>query len=112
MKKTALLIKFQRISMEVNAKSPHKNEELNKALAEWSGNLENHLIGASSSNKDGNNQSFVNSNDNNEIIGDNNRIEIDTSSGAPGALAIEVGKCGIDLSFKYVICMVLVRIMI
>lgn len=43
--KTALLIKFQRISMEVNAKSPHKNEELNRALAEWSGNLEEHLIG-------------------------------------------------------------------
>ena len=26
--KTALLIKFQRISMEVNATSPYKNEEL------------------------------------------------------------------------------------
>lgn len=43
--KTALLIKFQRISMEVNAKSPHKNEELNKALSEWSGNLQEHLTG-------------------------------------------------------------------
>ena len=41
--KTALLIKFQRISMEVNAKSPHKNEELQRALSEWSGNLEEHL---------------------------------------------------------------------
>ena len=35
--KTALCIKFQRISMEVNAKSPHKNEELTRALADWSG---------------------------------------------------------------------------
>lgn len=34
--KTALLIKFQRISMEVNASSPYKNEELNKALEAWS----------------------------------------------------------------------------
>ena len=34
--KTALLIKFQRISMEVNASSPFKNEELNKALESWS----------------------------------------------------------------------------
>ena len=46
--KTALLIKFQRISMEVNAKSPHKNEELNRALSEWSGNLEVHLTGKTS----------------------------------------------------------------
>ena len=30
--KTALLIKFQRISMEVNATSPNKNDELHKAL--------------------------------------------------------------------------------
>ena len=30
--KTAMLIKFQRISMEVNANSPYKNEELAKAL--------------------------------------------------------------------------------
>lgn len=34
--KTALLIKFQRISMEVNASSPYKNEELNKAMDSWS----------------------------------------------------------------------------
>lgn len=34
--KTAMLIKFQRISMEVNATSPYKNEELNKALESWS----------------------------------------------------------------------------
>jgi hypothetical protein len=35
--KTALLIKLQRISMEVNAHSPYKNEELNKALENsWS----------------------------------------------------------------------------
>jgi len=34
--KTALLIKFQRISMEVNASSPYKNEELSKALEAWS----------------------------------------------------------------------------
>ena len=34
--KTALLIKFQRISMEVNATSPNKNEELHKALESWS----------------------------------------------------------------------------
>jgi kinesin family protein 3/17 len=35
--KTAMLIKLQRISMEVNATSPYKNEELNKALGEsWS----------------------------------------------------------------------------
>lgn len=30
--KTALLIKFQRISLEVSAQSPHKNEELSQAL--------------------------------------------------------------------------------
>ena len=34
--KTALLIKFQRISMEVNAVSPYKNEELRKAIESWS----------------------------------------------------------------------------
>jgi len=34
--KTAMLIKFQRISMEVNATSPYKNEELNKAMESWS----------------------------------------------------------------------------
>merc|ERR1712046_188117 len=34
--KTALLIKFQRISMEVNANSPNKNPELSEALNEWS----------------------------------------------------------------------------
>jgi kinesin family protein 3/17 len=34
--KTALLIKFQRISMEVNAQSPTKNEELSKAMDSWS----------------------------------------------------------------------------
>jgi hypothetical protein len=34
--KTAMLIRFQRISMEVNASSPTKNEELNKALEAWS----------------------------------------------------------------------------
>ena len=34
--KTALLIKFQRISMEVNANSPNKNLELSEALNEWS----------------------------------------------------------------------------
>lgn len=33
--KTALLIKFQRISMEVNARSPYKNEELSKAMDAW-----------------------------------------------------------------------------
>ena len=33
--KTALLIKFQRIAVEVNAKSPYKNEELSKALEFW-----------------------------------------------------------------------------
>ena len=38
--------------MEVNAKSPHKNEELQKALAEWSGNLEEHLIGDNGQNRD------------------------------------------------------------
>jgi hypothetical protein len=32
--KTAALIKLQRISMEVNASSPYKNEELNRALGE------------------------------------------------------------------------------
>lgn len=32
--KTAMLIKLQRISMEVNATSPYKSEELNKALSE------------------------------------------------------------------------------
>ena len=32
--KTAMLIKFQRISMEVNASSPFKNEELNKAMVD------------------------------------------------------------------------------
>lgn len=36
--KTAMLIKFQRISMEVNASSPYKNEELTKALDSWSKN--------------------------------------------------------------------------
>jgi kinesin family protein 3/17 len=34
--KTALLIKLQRISMEVNLSSPYKNEELAAALAQWS----------------------------------------------------------------------------
>jgi hypothetical protein len=34
--KTAMLIRFQRISMEVNASSPTKNEELSKALEAWS----------------------------------------------------------------------------
>jgi kinesin family protein 3/17 len=34
--KTALLIKFQRISMEVNAQSPTKNEELSKVMDSWS----------------------------------------------------------------------------
>ena len=34
--KTALLIKFQRISMEVNANSPYKNEELSAVLDQWS----------------------------------------------------------------------------
>lgn len=34
--KTAMLIRFQRISMEVNASSPYKNEELSKALDAWS----------------------------------------------------------------------------
>ena len=34
--KTALLIKFQRISMEVNANSPNKNTDLLEALNEWS----------------------------------------------------------------------------
>lgn len=33
--KTAKLIKFQRIAMEVNAKSPYKNEELSGALESW-----------------------------------------------------------------------------
>lgn len=33
--KTALLIKLQRISMEVNSASPHKSEELTKALESW-----------------------------------------------------------------------------
>lgn len=33
--KTAMLIKFQRIAVEVNAKSPYKNEELSKALESW-----------------------------------------------------------------------------
>ena len=33
--KTALLIKFQRISMEVNANSPNKNVELSDALDQW-----------------------------------------------------------------------------
>jgi hypothetical protein len=33
--KTALLIKFQRISMEVNASSPYKNEELSRAMDAW-----------------------------------------------------------------------------
>jgi hypothetical protein len=35
--KTALLIKFQRISMEVNMQSPTKNEELSVALSEAGG---------------------------------------------------------------------------
>eukprot|EP01038_Epipyxis_sp_PR26KG_P009987 gene9987-13438_t len=34
--KTAMLIKFKRISMEVNATSPHKSEELSNALVESS----------------------------------------------------------------------------
>jgi kinesin family protein 3/17 len=33
--KTAMLIKFQRISMEVNAKSPFKNDELARAFDNW-----------------------------------------------------------------------------
>ncbi len=33
--KTAMLIKFQRISMEVNASSPVKSEELGKAMDSW-----------------------------------------------------------------------------
>lgn len=33
--KTAMLIRFQRISMEVNAKSPFKNEELNQVIESW-----------------------------------------------------------------------------
>lgn len=43
--------------MEVNAKSPHKNEELNKALAEWSGTLDDHLIGSGGVNNS--EQSFI-----------------------------------------------------
>lgn len=39
--KTALLIKFQRIAMEVNAKSPYKNEELTKALESWKNENQN-----------------------------------------------------------------------
>lgn len=34
--KTAMLIKFQRIAVEVNAKSPFKNDELSLALDSWS----------------------------------------------------------------------------
>ncbi len=34
--KTAMLIRLQRISMEVNASSPFKNEELSKTLESWS----------------------------------------------------------------------------
>lgn len=39
--KTAMLIRFQRISMEVNAKSPFKNEELSRVMDTWaeSGNI-------------------------------------------------------------------------
>lgn len=33
--KTAMLIKFQRISMEVNASSPYKNEELSRVMESW-----------------------------------------------------------------------------
>ena len=33
--KTAMLIKFQRISMEVNAASPNKNQELSEVLNQW-----------------------------------------------------------------------------
>jgi DNA repair exonuclease SbcCD ATPase subunit len=33
--KTAMLIKFQRIAVEVNAKSPYKNDELSHALESW-----------------------------------------------------------------------------
>jgi hypothetical protein len=35
--KTAMLIRFQRISMEVNAKSPFKNEELTRVMESWVG---------------------------------------------------------------------------
>ena len=35
--KTAMLIRFQRISMEVNAKSPYKNEELTRVIESWAG---------------------------------------------------------------------------
>ena len=74
--KTALLIKFQRISMEVNAKSPHKNEELNKALAEWSGTLEDHLIGSGGVSGSGSEQSFIEV-ENNHIGGLSMGIELD-----------------------------------
>ena len=43
--KTAMLIRFQRISMEVNAKSPFKNEELTRVMDSWaeSGNVSRKL---------------------------------------------------------------------
>lgn len=44
--KTAMLIKFQRISMEINTSSPYKNEELNQALASWSRDDEMKTTGA------------------------------------------------------------------
>lgn len=45
--KTALLIKFQRISMEVNATSPYKSDELNKAIDQsWSRDDSKRVSGA------------------------------------------------------------------
>ena len=45
--KTAMLIKLQRISMEVNATSPYKSEELNKAIGEsWTNSENNNRNGA------------------------------------------------------------------
>jgi kinesin family protein 3/17 len=40
--KTALLIKFQRISMEVSAMNPGKSEELQQALVAWSNDVQEH----------------------------------------------------------------------
>jgi hypothetical protein len=44
--KTALLIKFQRISLEMNTSSPNKNEELSAALESWNTMAEQHDGGA------------------------------------------------------------------
>jgi kinesin family protein 3/17 len=80
--KTALLIKFQRISMEVNASSPFKNEELNKALESWSKMEGSKATGATEVVNDDNNDNDSDSKNKEEILqlrADKARLELKIS---------------------------------